>query len=125
MEEIISSYSKLIESKFRNQFESSYADFESKRDRALAHKYEKIEEENRRLKEIIKAKVDEEGRDTSMRIRDIENITPIKSPFLKKKSAYGEIKIEENFERLLDNLSRDEEMFGEEKRMQQDLLKEK
>lgn len=44
IEDIISSYTKLIEGKFRTkeEFEESFIDFENKKDNAISHKYQKI-----------------------------------------------------------------------------------
>lgn len=52
IEQIIVSYTTLIEGKFRTkkEFEQSFIDFESKKDEAISHKYRKIEQENERLK---------------------------------------------------------------------------
>lgn len=44
IQEIISSYTKLIEGKFKNreQFEESFIEFEQRKDQAISHKYQRI-----------------------------------------------------------------------------------
>lgn len=46
IEDIISSYTKLIEGKFKTkeEFETSFIEFETRKDKAIANKYAKIEE---------------------------------------------------------------------------------
>ena len=52
IEDIISSYTKLIEGKFKTkeEFQESFIEFENRKDTAINHKYQKIEDENARLK---------------------------------------------------------------------------
>lgn len=52
----------MIEGKFKNkeQFESSFADFENRKDQALSHKYTRLEEENQRLKDFIRDNMDKD-----------------------------------------------------------------
>jgi hypothetical protein len=66
IEDIISSYTKLIEGKFKTkeEFEESFIEFENKKDNAITNKYRKIEEENARLKEYIREKLDGEPKDS-------------------------------------------------------------
>ena len=104
IEDIISSYTKLIEGKFktREEFEESFIDFENKKDNAIAHKYQKIEEENMRLKDYIREQMDGQNQPPV-------GAPPPVNPFTRKKKPFQEMSQQQPYENILHNLSGEEE----------------
>ena len=96
IEDIISSYTKLIEGKFRTreEFETSFVEFENKKDHAITHRYQKIEEENARLKEYIRERLDsgDPTHPDTLRLKETEGrMDYTTSPFGKKKEPFADI----------------------------------